>query len=216
MNRFDLILVILTPVIILFSFTVLHWIPIHFAFKFFGSLIIIPVSFIVTLVLPIRRGYRSSDVLNILLGPIFSLIGFIVFLIPGYYSFNIFVIVLESILAGFGIALSFIRLRKNPPQGRSGAEEPIYETTEDGIPVPSTVYTQPAKPKGSFRRTLRVWRSPILYFVTFAIVGVIAMFILRPIPAGNDILTNIAMGIGFGVLGACCFIGSGRTKFVRE
>ena len=217
MNRFDMILVILTPAMCLFSLIVLPWMYfIYQPIKFLVSVALVAICIVMTLVLLIKRRYRVSDMLNILIASIFSLAGYSILIFGAFRSFNIVTISFEVILTVVGFTLSFMRLGKNPPQERQKEDEPAYETTDEEIRIPSTTYPEPSRRKGSIRRTLRVWRSPILYFVTFSVVGIIAMFIYRPIPAGNDILTNIAMGIGFGFLFACCLIGSGRTKFVRE
>jgi len=120
--------------------------------------------------------------------------------------YNMAAILFQAVLSIVGVIISLILLRQKPT-GEISLDS--YDETEPG-------YGTSTPRSVSSPRFFRVYKEPILYFLTFAVLGVIFMFIWRPIPAGNDILTNIAMGLGVGVLGACCFIGRGRTKFVRE
>ena len=214
MNRFDVMLVILTPAMCLFSVMVL---PLLFfiaqSMKLLVSLILVAISIMLTLVLLVKRKYRRSDMFTILLGSIFSLAGYMFSIWTVFLWYNMSAILFELALTGVGVVLSLILLRRRTHREKIETEMDYVQMGDEDT---SIIYPQPVRSEGNLGRTLRIWRDPIMYFVTFAIVGVIAMFIYRPIPAGNDILTNIAMGIGFGVLGACCFIGSGRTKIVRK
>ncbi|TFG99713.1 hypothetical protein E4H12_01775 [Candidatus Thorarchaeota archaeon] len=214
MNRFDVMLVILTPAMCLFSVMVL---PLLFfiaqSMKLLVSLILVVISIMLTLVLLVKRKYRSSEMFTILLGSIFSLAGYMFSIWTVFLWYNMSAILFELALTGVGVVLSLILLRRRTHRQKIETEMDYVQMGDEDT---SISYPQPVRSEGNLGRTLRIWREPILYFVMFMVVGIIGMFIYRPIPAGNDILTNIVMGIGFGVLGACCLIGSGRTKFERK
>lgn len=214
MNRFDVMLVILTPAMCLFSVMVL---PLLFfiaqSMKLIVSLILVVISIMLTLVLLVKRKYRRLDMFMILLGSIFSLAGYMFSIWTVFLWYNMSAILFELALTGVGVVLSLILLRRRTHREKMDTEMDYVQMGDEDT---SINYPQQDRSEGDLGRTLRIWRDPILDFVIFAIIGIIAMFIYRPIPAGNDILTNIAMGIGLGFLGVCCFIGSGRTKFVKN
>jgi len=213
MNRFDVMLVILIPIVCLFSIAILPLIYfIHYGLKFGLSLILVCAAVFVTLVLLLKRKYTISDMFMILLGSIFSLVGYIFSIWTVYLWYNMSAILFELALTGVGVALSLLLLRRKTCEERIQAEDDLDErTAEDRL----AAHLETAKTEGSLRRTLRVWKQPIFYVVGVMIVGIIGALIYRPPPIYPDILSTIGMGILLGLLGVCYFVGTGRVKFKR-
>jgi len=214
MNRFDVMLVILIPIVCLFSIAILPLIYfIHYGLKFGLSLILVCAAVFVTLVLLLKRKYTISDMFMILLGSIFSLVGYIFSIWTVYLWYNMSAILFELALTGVGVALSLLLLRRKTCEERIQAEDDLDErTAEDRL----TAHLEAAKTEGSLRRTLRVWKQPILYVVFFMIVGIIGVALYRPPSSFSDIPTTLGVGILFGLLGVCYFVGTGRTKVKRR
>lgn len=207
LNRFESILVLLVPIVSLFCVAILPLMPfLNYEIKFSLSWLLVLGSFVLTVVLLAKKKYSFGDIIKILLGAIFSLAGFVFAIWTVFLWYNMAAILFEVGLSIVGIILSLILLRLKPT-GESYLEP--YGQTESGYEIATPISTN----SPGF---LRIYREPILYFVFFMIVGIIGMVIYRPQSLMSDPLYTVAIGAAFGLLGACCFVGSGRTKFVRK
>jgi len=214
MNRFDVMLVILVPIMCLFSIAILPLIYfIHYGLKLSFSLILVGTTVLVTLVLLAKRKYTTSDMFRILLGPIFSLVGYIFSIWTVYLWYNLSAILFELVLTGVGVVLSLVLLRRKTREEGTQAEDDSDQWAAEDL---STAYPQTIRTEGSLRRTLRVWKQPILYVVSCIIVGIIGALLYRPPAIYPDILYTIGVGMLMGLLFVCLFVGSGRVKFKRS
>ena len=204
MEKFELMLVLLVPIVALFCVAILPLMPfIYYQMKFTLSWILVVGSLVLTVILLVRKKYSGGDIVKVLLGGIFSLAGFVFAIWTVFHWYNIAAILLVVVLSIVGIVLSLVLLRR--PRHETSLDS--YEETGYGTTTP-----RPTSSPGFFR----IYRDPILYFVFFMVVGIIAVAIYRPQIMMSNILYGLGLGAAFGFLGACCMIGSGRTKFVRE
>ncbi|MFW9933827.1 MAG: hypothetical protein ACFFDR_14415 [Candidatus Thorarchaeota archaeon] len=200
MNRLEILLVILVPLMCLLTAIVLPLFGlVPHGIHIFVSIIVVGASLFVTLILIARQKYSSSEAFTILLASILSLVGYFYTIVILGGSVSLIPLIIDVTLTGVGIILSLLLLRRRPIE-RIQVEDSSKESAGE------------SKPESSLRRTLRIWREPILYVVGFMIVGIIGMLIIRPPSTIMDIPITIGVGILFGLLGVCYFVGTGRTK----
>ncbi|MHA1636365.1 MAG: hypothetical protein ACTSUZ_17590 [Candidatus Thorarchaeota archaeon] len=77
MDKSELMLVLLVPIVSLFCVAILPLMPFIYSIKFSMSWLLVGGSFVLTVILLVRKKYSSGDIIKVLLGAIFSLAGFL-------------------------------------------------------------------------------------------------------------------------------------------
>lgn len=213
MNRFDVTLVFLVPIMCLFSIAVLPLIYfIHYGLKLSLSLILVGTAVLVTLVLLVKRKYTTSDMFKILLGPIFSLVGYVFSIWTVYLWYNMSAILFELALTGVGVVLSLVLLRRKTRERTQAEDDFDNRSAEDRL----TTYLETGKTEGPLSRTPPVSKESIIRVVFFIIVGIIGAFLVRPPSANPDIVSTIGLGILLGLFGVCYSIFGKKGRIVTS